>query len=145
MKIPFALRILITVGFSLKTTGATALDQVDNLHSRQSLDVRIAESLKQTARELNLQTPVKLDEETEVMSVIALQKTITFNMRLTNYSASQADPSIVLKTATENLNHTVCLSEATRDLIDLGVKYRYQYFGNDGKLITRVLISEYNC
>ena len=50
-----------------------------------------------------------------------------------------------LKMAKENLNHTVCKSKATRDLIDLGVQYVYLYSGNDGMLVTRVVIDKYHC
>lgn len=80
-----------------------------------------------------------------MMNVIALQQTITFNMRLTNYNSSQIDPNSIAQVARENLNHTVCRSKATRDLIDLGVQYAYLYSGNDGKLITRVVIDKYRC
>jgi hypothetical protein len=97
------------------------------------------------ASELNSQTPIQLDEDTRMMSVIALQKTVTFNMRLLNYKASQVDPKVIARAARENLNHTVCKSKATRDLIDMGVQYIYLYSGNDAKLITRVAIDKYRC
>jgi hypothetical protein len=81
----------------------------------------------------------------QATSVIALQKTVTFNMRLLNYKASQVDPKVIARAARENLNHTVCKSKATRDLIDMGVQYIYLYSGNDAKLITRVAIDKYRC
>lgn len=79
------------------------------------------------------------------MSVIALQKTIMFYMRLQNYKSSQVDPKVIAQTAREGLNDTVCKSKATRNLIDMGVQYVYLYSGNDAKLITRVVIDKYRC
>jgi len=138
-------RAIAVVVAALSMPHATALDKNGNFESKQEQDVFIAATLKKMATEMNSQTPVQLDEDTRMMSVIALQKTITFNMRLVNYKASQVDPSRVAQAAKENLNHTVCRSKATRDLIDLGVQYVYLYSGNDGKLVTRVVIDRYRC
>lgn len=135
-----ALAFAVSIG-----TSAVALDKNGNFESKQEQDAYIATTLKKMAGELNTQTPIQLDEEARVMSVIALQKAITFNMRLTNFKSSQVDPKTITKTAKENLNHTVCMSRATKDLIDMGVQYVYLYSGSDGKQITRVVIDKYRC
>lgn len=113
--------------------------------SLQDQDAFIASTLKKTAGEMNAQAPLQVDEGTRMMSAVALQKTITFSMRLTKYGSSEVDSTVVAQAARENLNRTVCRSKATRDLIDLGVKYAYLYQGNDGKLIARVVIDRYQC
>ena len=127
------------------SANAFALDKNGNFESKQEQDAFIASTLKKMAGEMNSQAPIQLDEDTRMMSVIALQKTITFNMRLPNYKSSQVDPKVIAQAARENLNHTVCKSKATRDLIDMGVQYVYLYNGNDAKLITRVVIDKYRC
>ncbi|MCX7278024.1 MAG: hypothetical protein NTZ15_12000 [Burkholderiales bacterium] len=127
------------------SANAFALDKNGNFESKQEQDAFIASTLKKMAGEMNSQTPIQLDEDTRMMSVIALQKTMTFNMRLPNYKSSQVDPKVIAQAARENLNHTVCKSKATRDLIDMGVQYVYLYNGNDAKLITRVVIDKYRC
>ena len=124
---------------------AVALDKNGNFESRQEQDAFIATTLKKMAGEMNAQAPIQLDEDTRMMNVIALQKTITFNMRLPRYKASEVDPNRIAQVARENLSHIVCKSKATRDLIDLGVEYVYLYSGSDGKLITRVAIKSYRC
>jgi hypothetical protein len=126
-------------------TSAVALDKNGNFESQQERDAFIASTLKKMAGEMNAQTPIQLDEDTRLMSVIALQKTITFNMRLPNYKSSQIDSKTIAQAVWENLNHTVCKSKATRDLIDVGVQYVYLYSGHDGKLVTRVVIDKYRC
>ena len=124
---------------------AVAIDKNGNFESRQEQDAFIATTLKKMAAEMNSQAPMQVDEDTRLLSVIALQKTITYNMRLTNYKSSQVDPNVVAQAARDGLNQTVCKSKATRNLIDLGVQYVYLYNGNDGKLITRVVIDKYRC
>lgn len=125
--------------------GAFALDKNGNFESKQERDEFIATTLKKMAGEMNSQAPIQLDEDTRMTSVIALQKTITFNMRLPRVKYSDVDPNRIAQVARENLNHTVCLSKATRDLIDMGVEYVYLYSGNDAKLIARVVIKSYRC
>lgn len=122
-----------------------ALDKNGNFESKKEQDSFIAATLKKMAAEMNSQAPVQLDEDTRMMSVIALQKTITFNMRFMSVRAAHVEPSRIAQAARENLNHTVCQSKATRDLIDVGVQYVYLYSGNDGKLITRVVVDKYRC
>lgn len=135
----------LAVALLVVSANAFALDKNGNFESKQEQDAFIASALKKMAGEMNAQTPIQLDEDTRMMSVIALQKTMTFNMRLPNYSSSQVDAKVLAQAATENLNHTVCKSKATRDLIDMGVQYVYLYSGNDAKLITRVVIDKYRC
>lgn len=130
----------LSVGFS-----AAALDKNGNFESKQEQDAFIAATLKKMAGEINSQAPIQLDEDTKMMSAVALQKTITFNMRLPRVNSSAVDPNRLAQVARENLNHTVCQSKATRSLIDLGVEYAYLYSGSDGKLITRVVIKSYRC
>lgn len=138
--------LVVTLATLVSCLGsARALDKNGNFESKQEQDAFIASTLKKMAGEMNAQTPIQLDEDTRIMSVIALQKTITFNMRLPRYKASEVDPNRIAQVARENLNHIVCKSKATRDLIDLGVEYVYLYNGNDGKLITRVAIKSYRC
>ena len=139
------LRAVVTGTIALLSIQVSALDKNGNFESKQEQDVFIAATLKKMAGEMNSQAPIQVDEDTRMMSVIALQKTITFNMRLPKYKSSQVEPQVVAQAARESLNHTVCRSKATRALIDLGVQYVYLYSGSDGKLITRVVVDNYRC
>ena len=137
--------LLATAAFLGVAFNASALDKNGNFESMQEQDEFIVRTLKNMAVEINAQTPIQLDEETMVMFVVALQKTITFNMRLPRVRFSDVDPSSLAQIARENLNHTVCQDKATQKLIDLGVEYVYLYSDRDGKQITRVVIKSYRC
>ena len=122
-----------------------SLDKNGNFESRQEQDAYLIATLKKMAKEMNEQTPISLDEYTKLTSVIALQKTITFNYLLHQTNYNQINPQELNKMALENLNHSACQSKSTQNLIDLGVEYVYIYFSNDGKQITRASIRSYRC
>jgi hypothetical protein len=143
-------RIALSILVAITVVGAAAsdvfaLDKNGNYESKQERDAYIAAALRKTAGEINAQTPIQIDEDTQLLSVIALQKTITFSGRLSNYKASEVEPSVFTKIMRENLNHVVCQNKATRDLIDLGVEYIYLFRGNDGIQFARLVIKSYRC
>lgn len=135
---------LIAILFSISFT-TSALDKNGNFESLQEQDAFIATTLKKMAIEMNSQAPIQIDSDTRMMSVIALQKTLNFNMILVNYKVTQINAVDVENAAKENLNDTVCKNKSTRNLIDMGVKYVYEYRGNDNKLVAKVVIDRYKC
>lgn len=140
-----ALRRLAASALVFLASGTSALDRDGNFESAAERDAYVTSTLRSMAKEMNQQTPIQLDEDTRLMSVIALQKTITFNYLLNRYPASAVEPARLEKVARDNQNQIACRNRATRTLIDLGVQYVYVYIGNDGKYITRVALTSYRC
>jgi hypothetical protein len=141
-------KIHVGIWCALLLSGANnaySLDKNGNFESKLERDEFIALQLKNMAREINSQTPIQLDEDTRLTSVLALRNTITFNYLLPRVGSKDISPEFLEREARGNLNHTVCKSKATRDLIDSGVEYSYIYSGNDGRQITRVTIRSYRC
>lgn len=134
--------LLVALAYS---SAVFSLDKNGNFESRQEQDEFLIVTLRNMAREMNAQTPISLDEYTKLTSVIALQKTTTFNYLLHRTNYNEINPQELNKVALENLNHSACQSKATQDLIDLGVEYVYIYFSNDGRQITRASIRSYRC
>lgn len=91
------LRVVGIIVFSVSFANAFALDKHGNFESKQEQDAFIVATLRKMAGDLNSQTPVQLDEDMRMMSVIALQKTITFYMRLPNFKASDIEPNRYLR------------------------------------------------
>lgn len=138
-------RYLFASALLLLTGGTMALDTDGQFESIAEQDAFVTSTLRAMAKELNQQTPIQVDEDTRLMSVVALQKTITFNYQLTRLSSRAVHPKVIEQVALENQNRIACGSKATRLLIDLGVRYAYVYTGSDGKYITRVALSSYRC
>lgn len=125
-----------------------ALDKNGNFESREEQDRYIVATLKKMAVEINSQAPMMLDAETQFRSALALNKTINFSYQLVNLSSKELSPSALKqlnKTIWGNMNDNACKVQATRTLIDVGVSYIYIYFGNDDRLITRVVLDKYIC
>lgn len=122
-----------------------ALDKNGNFESKEEQDKYIAATLKKMAVEMNSQAPIMLDAETQMSSALALNKTINFTMRLVNLSSKEVNAKDINKYAWSNVNDIACKNQATRNLIDWGVSYVYLYFGNDDRLITRVVLDKYIC
>lgn len=122
-----------------------ALDKNGNFESKEEQDKYIVATLKKMAVEINSQAPIMIDAETRMSSVLSLNKTINFTMRLVNVSSKEVNAKDINKYAWGNVNDIACKNQATRDLIDLGVSYVYIYFGNDDRLITRVVLDKYIC
>lgn len=139
-------KFLFLMGIAfLYSNAAFSLDKNGNFESKKEQDDYLIATLKSMAKEINSQTPIQLDEYTKLTSVIALQKTITFNYLLHRTNYRDVNPQELNKIALENLNHSACQSKATKNLIDLGVEYVYIYFSNDGKQITRAATKSYRC
>ncbi len=122
-----------------------ALNKEGNFESKAELDNFISTTLKKMAKEINSQTPIMIDADTQMNSVLVLDKTMNITMRLINLSSTNADINYINKYIWNNVNDLACKSEATRHLIDYGVTYVYIYFGNDDHLITRVVLDKYDC
>lgn len=125
-----------------------ALDKNGNFESKDEQDKYIITTLKKMAVELNSQTLMMLDAETQFRSALALGKTINFSNQLVNLSSKDVSLSALKqlnKTIWANMNDNACKVQATRTLIDLGVSYIFIYFGNDDRLITQVVLNKYIC
>lgn len=141
------IRISITICLMLLNICAPlyALDKKGNFESKEEQDRYIALTLKEMAKEFNNQAPIMIDSETQISSVLVFGKTINFNTRLVNLSSKVVNPDELKRYVWGNVNDIACKNKATMDLIDLGVSYVYIYFGNDDRLITRVVLDKYYC
>jgi hypothetical protein len=138
-------KTFLAIAVVVIAASAQALDKNGQFSSIAEQDAHIAATLRAMAKELNQQTPIQLDDDTRLLSVIALQKTITFNYELTRVASGAVSIRKLEQVASENQNRIACGNKATRDLVDLGVRYAYVYTGSDGKYITRVVLSSYRC
>ena len=139
------IHLSLIVALLLISVPLHALDKNGNFESIEEQDKFIADTLKKMAMEMNSQAPFMMDSETQFISAMALQKTINIRVRLVNFSSTEVDAKEINRHVWANENDIACKNKATRDLIDLGVSYVYIYFGNDDRLITRVVLNEYRC
>ena len=138
-------KFLMLLSFFIVSSPLFALDKNGDFESKKERDEYIVLTLRKMAMEMNAQVPIKMDSETQLSSVVALDKTINFTMRLSNMRSEEVNVKELKKYVWGNVNDIACKSKITRILIDLGVSYVYIYFGNDDRLITRVVLNKYKC
>ena len=130
---------------SVYITDLWSLDKNNNFESTKERDEYIAITLRKLVKQMNDQAPFMVDEETRFTSAVALEKTINTSYTLINFSSEEVDANVVNNHAWKHKNDIACKDKATRILIDLGVSYVYLLYGNDGRLITRVVLDKYKC
>lgn len=136
--------LLLTMVFILPSP-IYALDKNGNFESKKEQDQFIAKALKEMAKEINQQTPIMIDSETKLQSALAVGKTLTYSATIINATSNQVNAQDLNRMVWGNINAIACKNKATRGLIDLGVSYIYIYFGNDNRIITRVVLNSYEC
>lgn len=109
-------------------------------------DKEVESILIDTAKTINKQTPVRLDEITVMESAMALNKTLTYrykiDMRGINIQNFRENTDKLLLRDACNLEN----EKASQKLMfSLGVSYVFMYFDNEGKLIHTSVIDSKKC
>ena len=136
---------LFAIFTSIYTTDSWSLDKNGNFESIKERDEYIAITLRKLVKQMNDQAPFMVDEETRFTSAVALEKTVNASYKLINFSSEEVDVNVLNRQAWKHKNDIACKDKATRILIDAGVSFVYLFYGNDGRLITRVVVDEYKC
>lgn len=122
-----------------------ALDKNGNFESDQERDAVMSAQLKNYAQQLNSQTPLMMDDETEITAVFALDKTLNYSVRFTKFVYTKMDMVKFKEQAIEKMNEAVCQDSKTKSLINAGVSFVHFYSDKNGKPITRIPFTKYHC
>ena len=127
------------------TTQSFSSSYDEPFKSQAEMDLFIASSLKDIAGQMSSQMPMMMDPETRADAVFSTGKVLNFRATLINIGSAEINAEELNKHILNNVNEIACKDKATRELIDLGVSYVYFYFGNDDRLITKVVLDKYKC
>lgn len=97
------------------------------------------------AEEMNKSLPRMLDENTRFDDVTVLGTEIYYRNTVVNSSADQIDKYSFQNIMYQKLTKYLCPKQDITAMLKGGVKYRYNYFGNKGVLISTVVISKETC
>lgn len=136
---------LFVVFAFIYATDLWSLDKNGKFESAMERDESLVMVLQKIAKQIRNQTPIMVDEETQLTSVVAVEKTLNYYYKIVNYSAYQLDEKVWRNFALAQLNDIACKDEATQELIKMGVRYSFLIFGNDNRLVTRVTLDKYKC
>ena len=103
--------------------------------------------LPEVAATLNEQMPMMVDEETELMSVVADGSTLTYNARFVNVGneVSNRDLEAALDTIRPNATKNVCSMPDADKLFAEGLRLRYAYYRRDNTFIETFYITAQDC
>jgi len=102
-------------------------------------------SLVKQAVEMNKTLPRMLDKNTRFDEVTVFGTEVHYRHTVVTYSAEELDNDEFQRIMIDKLMNAQCRNPDLTELLRRGVKYRYNYFGNQGRLISTVLISKETC
>lgn len=106
----------------------------------------ISDLLVQTAKMMNQNLPMMIDQDTQWDSSFAGPgKMLSYNYTLVNYSATEIDGPQFIKNIRPPLTNMICTNPATQIFPQEGVLLNFNYYDNTRNLIARVKVAPNDC
>ena len=103
------------------------------------------QTLAEVANEINKATPRQIDKNTQLMSAVAIGKTLTYRYSLTNASQKDYLKGSIERLHGEKLKSSVCTAEGMRPLVKLGAVLEYEYHDKHGVVLDVISIETSKC
>lgn len=138
--------VVLLLAFGISLINDQAESQNKDLGKANSAEGNtINDVLAKTARQINKNLPMLVDEETRLDLTIGLDHYFMYKYTLLNYRADELDSKYIYGLIKPALTENVCTSDDMKIFIELNVPVEYLYYGNDGKKVTSVVISSKDC
>jgi len=106
-------------------------------------DPSLEQALVTASQQINKNTPMTLDQYTEMTTTLASGKQLIYMYRyLGDGQVSQADLNNYLKSG---IVTGVCTTPETKKLVDMGAGLVYRYYNTDNRLIGEIPVDSSNC
>jgi hypothetical protein len=139
MKVIYSLAVLLLAAY----VGVIA--QVFVKKSISPGGIATEQTLAEVAKEINKDTPRQIDENTRLMNVVALGKTLTYHYRLTNASHEDYLKGTIETLHGDRLKSSVCTAEGMRPVVKLGAVLEYAYHDKNGVELDVISIETSKC
>jgi len=103
----------------------------------------VADAVRKAALELRKQLPVKVDEKTTLLAVVAAGRTLKYSYRM-SYRKAELPAKWVVRQK-RMLTGNACAHPGMRKMMELGVTYSYLYTDTVGRFLADINISNRNC
>ncbi|WP_013321122.1 hypothetical protein [Gloeothece verrucosa] len=121
----------ITLGFS-----SSVLAQSDQLSTQ----------LINSANQLNQQLPKMIDPDTRLDSTQGGPgRQLSYNLTLVNYSSNQINNQKFYQNVSPLVRKEACTHQGTQVLFNNKILIRFNYYGNDGRLISTIEVNSSDC
>jgi hypothetical protein len=103
------------------------------------------EYLSGVAEAVNRTLPRRLDDETELVETIGLDRVLVYRYRLVKRSFDEMDPARLYQGLRPGLVSQACTSSTRETILDRGVTVRHSYGDKDGREIVAIEILAADC
>ncbi len=139
-------RIAILLAWLVAIAIGAVVSEVVRAFLTREPEVLSVEVLLSVASEINKNTPMMVDAETEMIDVAVEEGTIIYNYRLINVAATSTTRSDLTTALLPTVAKGVCTNPKTRGpLLNRGVVMRYVYYDRNRQFITSFDITRARC
>jgi len=135
--------ILVPAGIGILLSGSLLVVIGTNFGAAYTTAKGPQAKLERAAAALQSELPKRVDEETSLNRVTALEGELVYEYSLVNYSSTEVDEVLLVDTMRPSLAAQYC--EQMRELLDAGFIFTTRYSGADGILVTEIVINASDC
>lgn len=107
---------------------------------------QVSTQLLQTANDMNQQLPKMVDPDTRLDSTQGGPgRQLSYNLTLVNYSSNQINNQRFSQKVTPVVRNEACTHPTIQRLFNNQVTIRFNYYGNDGHLISTIKVNSSDC
>lgn len=101
--------------------------------------------LSKIANDINSTLPRMVDSDTKLMTVNDAPNELQYKYVFVKYSSLDISAKSLQQIWAKDIRAGICSTPDTRDLLKMGIKIIYSYYGSDNKHITEISIRESDC
>ena len=102
-------------------------------------------AVRALAEEVNKQTPMMVDQQTEFFEAVASDSQLQYHYRLVNYAGSEINTEHFKDNMRKQLRETTCNNKDLKPLLTLGASVSYHYFDKDKQAVADFAVTPDDC
>ena len=116
-----------------------------NAENEYSTNDNINDILVASAKQINKNLPMMVDQETRLDFTMALKHKFLYKYTMVNFKTEELDSNYVYETMKPILVKNVCTNEDMKAFVEYKIPVQYSYYGNDGGKISSVTVLPADC
>lgn len=132
---------------AIGTVSALAASALVSHYFSKRSDPGSDKMLSEMANEINKTTPMMVDAETQLTSVVGINKTIAYHYKLVNLSGSE-DPTLtdkILGLKPGMIQRNCTTPDVRKDVLDKGITMSYRYYDRNSTHLVDVEVKPEDC
>jgi len=116
-----------------------------NVATRMFTKMRINKELAESANEINKNTPLMLDKETQLLTAIPLDNALQYHYKLINMQLATINMDQFKNYIAKQIPSFACTNPNTKQLIDKSIRLDYVYYDKDTKYVITYSVDKDSC